>query len=158
MAADAEVSSAPTSEHQNPKVAKTSIKSEKSSTTTAENVIKPNPVPLSVESKEEFNSAELEWIQLNQELSSKNTGSDGKIVQEDFKVKFTRKFKENPLIPIGALLTAGFLAKGLGKFARKDSAGSQNMMRGRIVAQSFTILAMVAGVIFNVQRSLQKQK
>ena len=46
-----------------------------------------------------------------------------------------RKVSENPLVPIGALLTTGFLFNGLFKFGRRDSAASQKMMRGRIVAQ-----------------------
>ena len=46
-----------------------------------------------------------------------------------------RKFAENPLVPIGALLTTGFLFNGLFKFGRRDSAASQTMMRGRIAAQ-----------------------
>ena len=59
----------------------------------------------------------------------------GKRHQETPNEKLVRKFKENPLIPIGALLTTGFLINGLFKFGRRDSAGSQVMMRGRIAAQ-----------------------
>ena len=60
-----------------------------------------------------------------------------------------RKFKENPLIPIGGLVTIGFLTNGLFKFGRKDSAGSQVMMRGRIVAQGFTVVALMSGRVSN---------
>ena len=42
---------------------------------------------------------------------------------------------ENPLVPAGCLLTCGFLINGLFKFGRRDSAASQQMMRGRIAAQ-----------------------
>ena len=35
----------------------------------------------------------------------------------------------------GCLLTTGFLVNGLFKFGRRDMAGSQVMMRGRIAAQ-----------------------
>ena len=55
--------------------------------------------------------------------------------QETPNEKLMRKFKENPLIPIGAALTTGFLVNGLIKFGRRDSAASQVMMRGRIAAQ-----------------------
>ena len=59
----------------------------------------------------------------------------GKRHQETANEKLMRKFNENPLVPIGALLTTGFLFNGLFKFGRRDSAASQKMMRGRIAAQ-----------------------
>ena len=59
----------------------------------------------------------------------------GKRHQETANEKLVRKFWENPFIPIGGLLTTGFLCNGLFKFGRRDSAGSQVMMRGRIAAQ-----------------------
>merc|ERR1719414_2276633 len=88
-------------------------------------------------------AAEFEWIQLTQTLGQQKAMDDSKI--ETSKEKLQRKFKENPLIPIGALATTGCLMMGLGKFARKDSHGSQMMMRGRIAAQGFTIFAMLIG-------------
>ena len=87
-------------------------------------------------------------FQLNQELAINR--ESGKKHQESGNEKLMRKFKENPLIPIGmlndirrilkknipgCLLTTGFLINGLFKFGRRDMAGSQTMMRGRILAQ-----------------------
>ena len=74
-----------------------------------------------------------EPFQLNKQLEVDR--NSGKRHQETPNEKLIRKFKENPLIPIGCLLTTGFLVNGLFKFGRRDSAGSQVMMRGRIAAQ-----------------------
>ena len=52
---------------------------------------------------------------------------------------------QNPFIPLGAIGTAGCLMVGLVSFVRKDSAKSQTMMRGRIAAQGFTVIAMCIG-------------
>jgi hypothetical protein len=52
---------------------------------------------------------------------------------------------QNPFIPLGAMGTAGCLMVGLVSFVRKDSAKSQTMMRGRIAAQGFTVIAMCIG-------------
>ena len=72
-------------------------------------------------------------FQLNKQLSINR--ESGKRHQETANEKLMRKVSENPLVPIGALLTTGFLFNGLFKFGRRDSAASQKMMRGRIVAQ-----------------------
>ena len=37
------------------------------------------------------------------------------------------------------------------RFGRRDSAGSQVMMRGRIVAQAFTVGALMVGVGLNIK-------
>ena len=92
----------------------------------------------------------------------------GKRHQESPNEKLMRKFRENPLVPIGALLTTGFLVNGLFKFGRRDSAASQKMMRGRIAAQvslwssnlslkyfylqGFTILALMGGVGLQIKQ------
>ena len=52
---------------------------------------------------------------------------------------------QNPFIPLGAMGTAGCLMVGLVSFVRKDSAKSQTMVRGRIAAQGFTVIAMCIG-------------
>merc|ERR1711978_319679 len=53
----------------------------------------------------------------------------GKKHQEAPSEKLVRKFKENPFLPIGCGATTFFLVNGLFKFGRKDSEGSQKMMR-----------------------------
>merc|ERR1712241_339827 len=82
--------------------------------------------------KSEIQVDEMEWIELNKQSAVDRT--TGVKHQETPNEKLMRKFKENPLIPLGAALTTGFLVNGLIKFGRRDSAASQVMMRGRIAA------------------------
>lgn len=69
-----------------------------------------------------------------------------RIREEGFKEKTLRKAKENPFVPIGCLGTAGALIYGLRAFHRGETRQSQLMMRGRIFAQGFTVVALVIGV------------
>uniref|UniRef100_A0A3Q2P5U5 HIG1 hypoxia inducible domain family, member 2A n=1 Tax=Fundulus heteroclitus TaxID=8078 RepID=A0A3Q2P5U5_FUNHE len=65
---------------------------------------------------------------------------------ETFKEKFMRKTKENPFVPIGCLGTAGALMYGLRAFHQGKTRQSQMLMRGRIFAQGFTVVAIIFGV------------
>ncbi|XP_018798569.1 PREDICTED: HIG1 domain family member 2A, mitochondrial [Bactrocera latifrons] len=82
---------------------------------------------------------ELDWIQLRQDFGSFHA--------ETTKEKMMRKIKENPAVPIGCLATAGALSYGLYSFRNGNRRMSQIMMRTRIAAQGFTVLALVAGVV-----------
>ena len=130
-------------------------------------------------------TAPPEITQLNKELAvNRDTGKkhQGEAPSE----KLVRKFKENPFLPIGGRrvekenmnrncltgcgATTFFLVKGLFRFGRKDSEGSQvtlqmfrkvsqstisqKMMRGRIVAQGFTIMALLTGIMVSVSKML----
>lgn len=66
--------------------------------------------------------------------------------EEGFKDKFIRKTKENPFVPIGCLGTAGALIYGLGAFKQGKTRQSQLLMRTRIFAQGFTVVAIIVGV------------
>ncbi|KAJ8351382.1 hypothetical protein SKAU_G00228580 [Synaphobranchus kaupii] len=66
--------------------------------------------------------------------------------EEGFKEKFIRKTKENPFVPIGCLGTAGALTYGLIAFKHGKTRQSQLLMRARIFAQGFTVVAIVVGV------------
>ncbi|XP_047496956.1 HIG1 domain family member 2A, mitochondrial-like [Penaeus chinensis] len=90
--------------------------------------------------KEEF--TELDWITLKSDI-----GSEQNLYQETAGEKFQRKFKENPLVPIGCGLTAGALCYGLMSFSRGNRKTSQNMMRLRVAAQGFTIAALMIGIV-----------
>ena len=59
---------------------------------------------------------------------------------ETFEEKLYRKFKAEPLVPIGCLTTAYFLGSGIKSFYNRDPAKSQKMMRLRVGAQFATIL------------------
>ncbi|XP_066498769.1 HIG1 domain family member 2A, mitochondrial [Hoplias malabaricus] len=66
--------------------------------------------------------------------------------EESFQEKFIRKTKENPFVPIGCLGTAGALMYGLRAFKHGKTRQSQLLMRTRIFAQGFTVVAIIVGV------------
>lgn len=67
------------------------------------------------------------------------------LTTETFSEKLVRKFSAEPLIPIGAIVTVGFLTAGLRAFHGGDSLTAQKLMRGRVLAQGFTVAAMLIG-------------
>ncbi|KPJ19854.1 HIG1 domain family member 2A [Papilio machaon] len=99
-------------------------------------------------SKDNEEPTDLDWIQLRRDM-----GQSHQI--ETFKEKFVRKFGENPFVPIGCLATAGALSYGLWCFRTGRTKLSQQMMRMRIVAQGFTITALVVGVMLTAGKSLK---
>ncbi|KAM9103685.1 HIG1 domain family member 2A, mitochondrial isoform X2 [Balaenoptera ricei] len=72
---------------------------------------------------------------------------------ESFKEKFLRKTRENPMVPIGCLGTAAALTYGLYCFHRGQSQRSQLMMRTRIAAQGFTVVAILMGLAASTLKS-----
>ncbi|KAG6388863.1 hypothetical protein SASPL_150299 [Salvia splendens] len=54
-----------------------------------------------------------------------------------------KKRIRNPLVPIGALMTAGVLTAGLISFRRGNSVLGQKLMRARVVVQGATVALMV---------------
>mmetsp|Transcript_21601 Transcript_21601/g.52181 ORF Transcript_21601/g.52181 Transcript_21601/m.52181 type:complete len:192 (+) Transcript_21601:36-611(+) len=62
---------------------------------------------------------------------------------ETFEEKLYRKFKAEPLIPIGCLTTAYFLGSGINSFYNRDPAKSQKMMRLRVGSQFATLLIFI---------------
>jgi hypothetical protein len=108
------------------------------------------------EQKMDMHASELEWVQLNQTLSKlkKMDGTNDNI--ETPREKLVRKVKENPFVPLGVVGTTACLVMGLFKFVKADSAGSQKMMRGRIAAQGFTVIAVVIGFGITAKESFAK--
>ncbi|XP_077992299.1 HIG1 domain family member 2A-like [Glandiceps talaboti] len=78
--------------------------------------------------------------------------------EEGFKEKFLRKTKENPFVPVGLMATAAVLSFGLVQFRRGDRHKSQRMMRMRIAAQGFTVVAIIIGVAVNARQSVMSKK
>jgi hypothetical protein len=62
---------------------------------------------------------------------------------ETFEEKLYRKFKAEPLVPIGCITTAYFLGSGIKSFYNRDPAKSQTMMRLRVGSQFATILIFI---------------
>ncbi|XP_001380908.1 HIG1 domain family member 2A, mitochondrial [Monodelphis domestica] len=72
---------------------------------------------------------------------------------ESVRDKFGRKIRENPVVPLGCLATAGALSYGLYCFHRGNSQRSQMMMRTRILAQGFTVMAILGGLVVSAVKS-----
>merc|ERR1712157_511888 len=68
---------------------------------------------------------------------------------ESFEEKLFRKFTEEPLVPIGCVVTAYFLGSGIRSFLRRDSVRSQKMMRFRVGSQMATILIFIGYAGYN---------
>lgn len=62
--------------------------------------------------------------------------------------KALRKLKEEPLIPIGCILTVAAFVNAALAVRRRDQHGAQRMFRARVAAQGFTVLAMVGGGMY----------
>lgn len=71
---------------------------------------------------------------------------------ENFREKFIRKTKENPLVPIGLLATVAILVNGVRSMTKGDRQMSQKMMRARVVAQGFTVAALVGGIMWSTMK------
>jgi len=54
-------------------------------------------------------------------------------------------FSAEPFVPIGVIVTTVFLVQGFKAFKGGDQRKAQVLMRGRVVAQAFTVAIMCAG-------------
>lgn len=59
------------------------------------------------------------------------------------------KLLSNPTVPIGLAVTVFALCNGLRHLYRRDTKAQQKMMRLRVGAQSFTVLAILGGCVFS---------
>lgn len=55
------------------------------------------------------------------------------------------------MISIGAIATTAALTYGIWTFAKGDERMSQMMMRARVGAQAFTLIAIVGGIILSTK-------
>ncbi|KAH0610338.1 uncharacterized protein H6S33_011865 [Morchella sextelata] len=62
--------------------------------------------------------------------------------------KFSRRFKEEPLIPFGAALTCLALLQATRSIRAGNKAATNKWFRARIYAQGFTVAAMIAGSVY----------
>ncbi|XP_066248245.1 HIG1 domain family member 2A, mitochondrial [Euwallacea similis] len=86
--------------------------------------------------------AQFDWLNLHKEM-------DQILPQESKLEKLVRKCKENPLVPIGAAATTAALGYGLWSFRHGRAQMSQYMMRTRVGAQFFTVMALVVGYMYS---------
>ncbi|KAI9879720.1 MAG: Respiratory supercomplex factor 1, mitochondrial [Pleopsidium flavum] len=72
--------------------------------------------------------------------------------------KFSRRLKEEPLIPLGCALTCYALFGASRSIRAGDHYTTNRMFRNRIYAQGFTLVAMVAGsMYYKTDREKRKQ-
>ncbi|GKY94385.1 hypothetical protein MPSEU_000404500 [Mayamaea pseudoterrestris] len=57
--------------------------------------------------------------------------------------KMYRKFRQQPLVPIGCAATAYFLISGIRSFQKRDPVRSQKMMKYRVAAQFVTLICFI---------------
>jgi len=69
--------------------------------------------------------------------------------EQRFLDKFIQRTKENPFVPIGLIVTVGALSAGLSTLGTGNVKKAQNMMRLRVAAQGFTVLAMLGGMYYH---------
>ncbi|GAX11992.1 hypothetical protein FisN_8Lh086 [Fistulifera solaris] len=62
---------------------------------------------------------------------------------ESLEEKIWRKFSQQPLVPIGCMATAYFLASGIKSFRDRDPVKSQRMMKARVMAQFATLMCFI---------------
>lgn len=72
--------------------------------------------------------------------------------------KVVRRIKEEPLVPIGCLLTVAAFTNAYRAMRRGDHNQVQRMFRARVAAQAFTVVAMVAGgMYYSADRHKKKE-
>jgi hypothetical protein len=72
--------------------------------------------------------------------------------------KVWRKLREEPLVPLGAILTTAAFINAYRYMRKGDHGGVQRMFRARVGAQAFTVLAMVAGgAYYGADREKRKE-
>ena len=64
---------------------------------------------------------------------------------ETFIEKLYRKCSKEPLVPLGSIATVAFLGAGLRAFHTGQKFQAQQLMRGRVLAQGFTVMVMMIG-------------
>ncbi|EEC44183.1 predicted protein [Phaeodactylum tricornutum CCAP 1055/1] len=62
---------------------------------------------------------------------------------ESFEEKAWRKFRNQPLVPIGCIATVYFLMSGLKSFQKQDPVNSQRMMKFRVMGQFATLVCFI---------------
>ncbi|KAH8102217.1 hypoxia induced protein conserved region-domain-containing protein [Cristinia sonorae] len=94
-------------------------------------------------------------------MSIQNIGTTGVVLPpsaESPLQKFKRKFKQEPLVPIGAGLTTVALIMASIKLRKGDSRQLNHWLRARLIFQGFTIAAVAGGTYFYGRSRQQKEE
>jgi hypothetical protein len=73
-------------------------------------------------------------------------------------MKFVRRMKEEPLIPLGMVLTVAALVGAARSMRKGDRARTNMMFRRRIYAQGFTVITMVAYATYYEKDRLKRKE
>ncbi|KIW17826.1 hypothetical protein PV08_05021 [Exophiala spinifera] len=82
---------------------------------------------------------------------------DNEFFEESRFQKFSRKLRQEPLIPIGCAATCYALYMATKSIRAGDHHQTNRMFRARIYAQGFTLLALVAGSYFYKDERLKRK-
>lgn len=74
-----------------------------------------------------------------------NSEGSGPVASERKRQTFVEKLMNEPLVPIGTLVTCGCLIGAMSAFRAKNPLRMNRMMQGRVAAQFFTVGAIVVG-------------
>jgi hypothetical protein len=64
---------------------------------------------------------------------------------------FVKRSKEEPLVPIGAAVTVFFLAFGLNALRNNNKTLQSRAMKGRVIAQGVTAVAVMFGIMNKIE-------
>lgn len=101
---------------------------------------------------------DFKWIQ--EETSSERPKFEENVVPVNRTLGsiLLKKFSENALVPIGILATTACLVMGLASMQRGNIRQQQVFMRGRVMFQAMTFLAMGSGVVITAMQRKKKKK
>lgn len=69
-----------------------------------------------------------------------------------------QRIKEDPLVPMGCLVTTLVLLGGLGTFSRGQSKLGNKFMQARVAAQTATVFAVAGGAYYTSQGKKEHRK
>lgn len=70
--------------------------------------------------------------------------------------KLVRKFKQQPLVPLGTLMTCGALYLSARAIKQGDSRMANHMFRWRVGLQAFTVIAIIGGAYMYRQDQINR--
>ncbi|CAG7948378.1 unnamed protein product [Penicillium salamii] len=95
---------------------------------------------------------------MNREPVPSSFDENPQFTEETGTQKFTRRLKEEPLVPLGCAATCYALYRAYRSMKSGDSVEMNRMFRARIYAQAFTLVALVAGgMYFKTERQQRRE-
>lgn len=102
---------------------------------------------------------ELRWIEEDTQTTVRPEFDDFvRYEPASFGSVFLRKCADNMFVPIGLLATTACLTLGLINLQKGDVKKQQFYMRGRVLFQGLTLVAMTAGVLLTAKKRKNSQE